>query len=134
MGYSPPGSSVHGILQARIWCGLPFPPPGDLPSPQIEPLLHWQEESLPLTQLENPECQLVFVFLIPLLKIQTPKGEQPGGLACLTSHPLGWRRRLALRSPTWLRLVGKKFLQRRHLERRVSARQKTAVYNLPWYP
>ena len=29
--YSPPGSSVHGILQARIWCGLPCSPPGDLP-------------------------------------------------------------------------------------------------------
>ena len=32
-----PGSSVHGILQARInWSGLPFPPPGDLPNPGIE--------------------------------------------------------------------------------------------------
>ena len=28
MDYSPPGSSVHGIFQARIW-GLPFPTPGD---------------------------------------------------------------------------------------------------------
>ena len=38
MGYSPPGSSVHGILQARIyWSGLPCPPPGDLPNPGIEP-------------------------------------------------------------------------------------------------
>ena len=33
---SPPGSSVHGILQARILEGLPFPPPGDLPDPGIE--------------------------------------------------------------------------------------------------
>ena len=24
---SPPGSSVPGILQARIWSGLPFPSP-----------------------------------------------------------------------------------------------------------
>ena len=24
---SPPGSSIHGILQARIWSGLPFPSP-----------------------------------------------------------------------------------------------------------
>ena len=37
MGYSPPGSSVHGILQARIWSGLPFPSPRDLPDPGIEP-------------------------------------------------------------------------------------------------
>ena len=27
--YSLPGSSVHGILQATHWSGLPFPPPGD---------------------------------------------------------------------------------------------------------
>ena len=37
MDCSPPGSSVHGILQARMWSGLPFPPPGDLPNPWIEP-------------------------------------------------------------------------------------------------
>ena len=34
---SPPGSSVHGILQARIQSRLPFPPPGDLSGPGIEP-------------------------------------------------------------------------------------------------
>ena len=37
MGCSPPGSSVRGILQARIWSGLPFPPPVDLPNTGIEP-------------------------------------------------------------------------------------------------
>ena len=40
MDCSPPGSSVHGILQAKIqkyWSGLPFPSPGDLPNPGIEP-------------------------------------------------------------------------------------------------
>ena len=38
MDCSLPGSSVHGILQARIleWV-LPFSPPGDLPDPGIEP-------------------------------------------------------------------------------------------------
>ena len=37
MDYSPPGSSVHGILQARILNGLPCPPPGrHLPNPGIE--------------------------------------------------------------------------------------------------
>ena len=34
---SPPGSCVHGILQARTLDGLPCPPPGDLPNPGIEP-------------------------------------------------------------------------------------------------
>ena len=32
-----PGSSVHGILQARILEWLPFPPARDLPDPGIEP-------------------------------------------------------------------------------------------------
>ena len=32
-----PGSSVHGLLQARIWSRLPFPFSGDLPKPWIEP-------------------------------------------------------------------------------------------------
>ena len=44
--WSLPGSSAHGILQAPLslgfsrqecWSGLPFPPPGDLPNPGIEP-------------------------------------------------------------------------------------------------
>ena len=34
---SPPGSSVHGIFQARILEGVPFPTAGDLPHPGIEP-------------------------------------------------------------------------------------------------
>ena len=34
-----PGSSDHGILQARIleWVAFPCPPPGDLPNPGIKP-------------------------------------------------------------------------------------------------
>ena len=36
---SPPGSSVHGILQARILeSRLPFPTPRDLPNTGIEPV------------------------------------------------------------------------------------------------
>ena len=34
MDHSPPDSSVHGILQARILAWLPNPPPGDLPGPR----------------------------------------------------------------------------------------------------
>ena len=36
--YSLPGSSVHGILQARLLEWLPFPSPGYLPDPGIEPV------------------------------------------------------------------------------------------------
>ena len=37
MDYSLPGSSVYGILQARILEWGPFPSPGDPPDPGIEP-------------------------------------------------------------------------------------------------
>ena len=52
MKCSLPGSSVHGILQARIlrntrWSGLPFPSPGDLPNPGMEPgSPTWQANAL----------------------------------------------------------------------------------------
>ena len=48
MDYTLPGSSVHGILQARYWNGLPFPSPGELPNPGIEPRPPaFQADSLP---------------------------------------------------------------------------------------
>ena len=37
MDDSPPGSSVHGISQARL-LELPFPSPGDRPDPGIKPM------------------------------------------------------------------------------------------------
>ena len=37
MHCSPPGSSVYGILQARMLEWLPCPPPVDLPDPGMEP-------------------------------------------------------------------------------------------------
>ena len=36
MDYSPPGSSVYGVFQARILEWLPFPSLGDLFNPEIE--------------------------------------------------------------------------------------------------
>ena len=36
MDCSPPGSSIHGILQTGIWEWIAFPSPGDLPKPGIE--------------------------------------------------------------------------------------------------
>ena len=37
MDYSLPDSSVHGIPRQEYWSELPCPPPGDLPTPGIEP-------------------------------------------------------------------------------------------------
>ena len=37
-GLCPPGSSVHGTSRQEYWSGFPFPTPGDLPNPGIEPM------------------------------------------------------------------------------------------------
>ena len=46
------------VSRQEYWIGLPFPPPGDLPNPGINPdllgLLHWQADSLPLHYLGRP--------------------------------------------------------------------------------
>ena len=52
---SPPGSSVHGISQARILEWLPFPSPGDLPNPRTEPTSPaLQADSLLLSHQGSP--------------------------------------------------------------------------------
>ena len=37
VNYSLQGFSVHGFSRQESWSGLPYPPPGDLPDPGIEP-------------------------------------------------------------------------------------------------
>ena len=69
---SPPGSSVHGISQARILEWLPFPTPGDLPDPGIEP------ESLASPALAGGFSNL----LIPSEEFQT--------CGCLHISNLSW--------------------------------------------
>jgi len=38
MDYSLPGFTVAGFPRQEYWSGLPFPPPGDLLDPGIEPV------------------------------------------------------------------------------------------------
>ena len=55
---SPPGSSVHGILQARIlqWVAIPFS--GDLPDPGMEPRFPaLQVDSLPSESPGKPHTR-----------------------------------------------------------------------------
>ena len=47
MECSPPGSSVHGILQMRILEWVAVPSPGDLPDPGMKPTS--PVDSLPLS-------------------------------------------------------------------------------------
>ena len=59
IGCSPPGSSVHGMFQARTleWLWDFFLSPGDLSdqgsNPRLLHLLQWQMNSWPLCQLES---------------------------------------------------------------------------------
>ena len=70
---SPPGCSVHGILQARILgYGLPFPPPGDLTDPGIKPM-----------SPVSPELQ---VDSLPT----EPSGKSPFSLAPSKKAPSEW--------------------------------------------
>ena len=48
---APPGSTVHGITQARILKWVAIPSPGDLPDPGIKPA---SQDSLPLAPLRKP--------------------------------------------------------------------------------
>ena len=51
----PPGSSVHGIFQARILKWLPFPPAGDLPNSGISCIsCICRQILLPLCHLGSP--------------------------------------------------------------------------------
>ena len=73
MDYSPPGSSVHGILQARTleWgaSGEPFAPPGDLPDPGIKPgLLHCRQILYRLRH--QGRCFRDLLLLRPRLRLQ----------------------------------------------------------------
>ena len=62
MDYSLPGSSVHEILQSRLWSGLPCSPPGDLPDPGIEPVSPaLQAYSLPLSHCGSPSHQIAII-------------------------------------------------------------------------
>ena len=61
MDCSPPGSSVHGVLQARILEWVACPPPGDLPDPGIEPMSPvvpaLQADSFPLSHKRSPHSK-----------------------------------------------------------------------------
>ena len=76
MDCSQPGSSVHGILQARILEWVACPPLEDLPDPEIKPNLlyplRWQAGSLPLAL---PGVMVLYLHVCVALN---------GGLNCIS--------------------------------------------------
>ena len=74
MHCSPPGSSVHGISQARIleWIAISFSK-GSSQGSNIH-FLHWQADSLPLCHLGRPYKSMLlpqFVIPYPSLTVST---------------------------------------------------------------
>ena len=58
MDYSMPGSSSMEFSRQGYWSELPFPPPGDLPDPGVEPMTPGcQADSLLLRHQESPGPQ-----------------------------------------------------------------------------
>ena len=120
MGYSLPGSSVHGLLQARILEWLSFPSAGDLPQPRIKPgLLHcrqllyhlshqgsplfpdYQEVKLKVWALESETPAKSLTGKLPyctccFYQIETASGS-PVTLALSQKHKGGDSRRLSCR-------------------------------------
>ena len=58
MDCSLPGSSVHGIFRQEYWSGMPFPSPGHLPNPGMEPRSPTlQVDSLPAEPPGKPKSE-----------------------------------------------------------------------------
>ena len=70
MDYSLPGSSVHGILQAKIleWVVIPLSRGSSPTKEWNQSLLYWQADSLVLSHLENHFILCLFhrILLLPI--------------------------------------------------------------------
>ena len=62
----------------EYWRGLPFPSPGDLPNPGMEPVFpgspHWQADSLPLSHLRSP-CRIILSNLGRYFKLKEAENK-----------------------------------------------------------
>ena len=78
-----------GFSKQEYWSGLPCPPPGDRPSPQIEPRLHWRQILYRLSHQGSP-CMLEWVAY-PFVR-----GSSQGIFPTQESNRLLHRRRILL--------------------------------------
>ena len=72
MDHSAPGSSVPGILQARIleWVAMPSSRGSSRPQGLNLPLLHWQVDSVLLSHQGSPYLSIPPQFFMTRLKSQ----------------------------------------------------------------
>ena len=75
-----------GFSRQEYWSGLPFPIPGDLPDPRIEPmsrLLHWQADSSPLTPWTSARVR----YCLHALALKRPHSLREFLKSCLFFSP-----------------------------------------------
>ena len=85
MNCSPLGSSIHGILQARI---LPFLPQRDLPDPGVEPRSPALEaDSLPLSHHGSPLTGFIASSLSFFSLLVFPGTDSMESPCCSSSYP-----------------------------------------------
>ena len=82
MNCSPPGFSCLEFSRQEYWSGLPFPTPGDLPDPEIEPRSPaFQSDSLP-TELQGKPIYVnmyvdkhmhiyIYIFFVVVVVVET---------------------------------------------------------------
>ena len=82
MDHSLPGSSVMGFSQQEYWIGLPFPSPGHLLDPGIEPTSPaLQADSLPSAPAGKPHLMWTKVYFSlgqPMGRLQIHLHHRPG--------------------------------------------------------
>ena len=93
MDCSPPGSSVRGILQAKILAWVAFPSPGDLHNPGIEPVSHaspvLQADSLPLSHWGRSPHSEVGAIQLPIFEFPQAFSENPDSTSLSTFIRVG---------------------------------------------
>ena len=95
MDYSPPGSSVHGILQARILEWVPIPFSGYLPDPGMEPgSPALQADFLPSEPPGKPGLEMLALLLMGVGRSAVEK-------AVMTEDQWGWILEWREGNPRW---------------------------------
>ena len=99
-GLYPPGSSVHGIFQAKYWSKLPWPPLGVLPNPGLEPRSPaLQTDSLPS---EPPRKSKKLEWIAYPFSRGTSQPRNWTGVSCIAGRFFtSWATREALSGRYW---------------------------------
>ena len=64
------------LSRQEDWSGLPFPSPGDLPDPEIEPMsLALKADALPLSHQGSPQICVTNTLNIPVEKVNNLHGH-----------------------------------------------------------